>query len=173
MGQKGMRAMSPLQAAMANDLRVKLGRGRDLPEEAKPKRAPKAKPPVGEAGAAVALKDKTGAAATAPKTSRKKAVTIEAQATVLPEPVEEIKPAATLFRHTAAPAPVAEPEPLPTPPPSPVVAAPPAPSIAPPPPVVPPRPLVPPAAGGPAAPPTAPRRVVPTPSIRPAAPPVP
>ncbi len=195
MGQKGMRAMSPLQAAMANDLRVKLGRGRDLPEEAKPKRAPKAKPPVGEAGAAVALKDKTGAAATAPKTSRKKAVTIEPQETVLPEPVEEIKPAATLFRHTAAPAPVAEPEPLPTPPPSPVVAAPPAPSIAPPPapvtpspvvrreptvlrptpppPVVPPRPLVPPAAGGPAAPPTAPRRVVPTPPIRPAVPPVP
>ena len=39
MGQKGMRAMSPLQVAMANDLRVKLGRGRDLPEEAKPKRA--------------------------------------------------------------------------------------------------------------------------------------
>ncbi len=195
MGQKGMRAMSPLQAAMANDLRVKLGRGRDLPEEAKPKRAPKAKPPVGEAGAAVALKDKTGAAATAPKTSRKKAVTIESQETVLPEPVEEIKPAATLFRHTAAPAPVAEPEPLATPPPSPVVAAPPAPSIAPPPapvtpspvvrreptvlrptpppPVVPPRPLVPPAAAGPAAPPTAPRRVVPTPPIRPAVPPVP
>ena len=43
MGQKGMRAMSPLQAAAANELRVKLGRGRDLPEEAKPKRVPKAK----------------------------------------------------------------------------------------------------------------------------------
>jgi len=56
MGQKGMRAMSPLQAATANDLRVKLGRGRDLPEEAKPKRAPKAKPPADEAGAGVAPK---------------------------------------------------------------------------------------------------------------------
>ena len=44
MGQKGMRAMSPLQPATANELRVKLGRGRDLPEEAKPKRAPKARP---------------------------------------------------------------------------------------------------------------------------------
>jgi translation initiation factor IF-2 len=196
MGQKGMRAMSPLQGAMANDLRVKLGRGRDLPEESKPKRAPKAKPPVDEAGAAVAPKGKTGKAAPAPKTSRKKAVTIEAHETVLPDPVEEIKPAATLFRHTAAPAPVAEPEPLPTPPPSPGVVAPPAPSIAPPPapvtpppvvrreptvlrptppppPVAPPRPLVPPAAAGPAAPPAAPRRVVPTPPIRPAAPPVP
>ena len=48
MGQKGMRAMSPLQTTTANELRVKLGRGRDLPEEAKPKRVPKAKPAVTE-----------------------------------------------------------------------------------------------------------------------------
>ena len=41
MGHKGMRAMSPLLAAVANELRVKLGRGRELPPEAKPKRAPK------------------------------------------------------------------------------------------------------------------------------------
>ena len=200
MGQKGMRAMSPLQAAMANDLRVKLGRGRDLPEEAKPKRVPKAKPPADEGGAVVAPRNKTGEAAPAPKTSRKKAVTIEPQETVLPEQVEEIKPAATLFRHTAAPAPVAEPEssPTPPPPPSPVVVAPPAPPIAPPPapatppppvvrreptvlrptpppaPIVPPRPLVPPTAAGPAAPPAAPRRVVPpTQPVRPAVPIVP
>ena len=200
MGQKGMRAMSPLQAAMANDLRVKLGRGRDLPEEAKPKRVPKAKPPADEGGAVGAPRNKTGEAAPAPKTSRKKAVTIEPQETVLPEQVEEIKPAATLFRHTAAPAPVAEPESLPTPPPppSPVVVAPPAPPIAPPPapatppppvvrreptvlrptpppaPIVPPRPLVPPTAAGPAAPPAAPRRVVPpTQPVRPAVPLVP
>ena len=134
MGQKGMRAMSPLQAAMANDLRVKLGRGRDLPEEAKPKRAPKAKPPADERGVAVAPKEKTGEAAPAPKAPRKKAITIEPQETVLPEPAEEIKPAATLFRHTAAPALVAEPEPLPAPaPPAPVVMTPPAPSVAPPP----------------------------------------
>jgi hypothetical protein len=44
MGQKGIRAMSPLQAATANALRDKFGRGRDLPEEAKPKRVLKAKP---------------------------------------------------------------------------------------------------------------------------------
>ena len=194
MGQKGMRAMSPLQSAMANELRVKLGRGRDLPEEAKPKRAPKAKPPVDEAGVAIASKEKSGEAATAPKTPRKKAVTIEPQEPVLPEPAEEIKPAATLFRHTAAPAPVAEPEPLPTSPPVPVVSAPPAPPIAPvpvtpppvvrreptvlrptapPPPILQPRPLVPPAAAGPTAPPAAPKRVVPTPPVRPVAPPIP
>src|SRR4029453_16915845 len=104
MGQKGMRAMSPLQAAMANDLRVKLGRGRDLPEEAKPKRAPKAKPPAGERGGAGAPQERTGGAGRARKAPRKKPIPIEPQETVLPEPAEEIKPAATLFRHTAAPA---------------------------------------------------------------------
>jgi len=39
MGHKGMRAMSPLLAATANELRVKLGRGRELPAEPKPKPA--------------------------------------------------------------------------------------------------------------------------------------
>jgi len=61
MGQKGMRAMSPLQAPAANELRVKLGRGRDLPEEAKPKRAPKAKPAAGaDTESAVAKKKAAG-----------------------------------------------------------------------------------------------------------------
>ena len=197
MGQKGMRAMSPLQAAMANDLRVKLGRGRDLPEEAKPKRTPKARPALEEGGVAVAPKPSRQKAAdgtTVPKAPRKKAVAVEPAETLLPEPTEEIKPAATLFRHTAASTPVVEPEPVPTPPPAPVIVPPPAPVIVPaaavvppvvkreptvlrptppPAPVVPPRPLVPPAAATPAAPPAAPRRVVPTPPARPAAPPVP
>ncbi|HEX6776334.1 MAG TPA: translation initiation factor IF-2 [Methylomirabilota bacterium] len=173
MGQKGMRAMSPLQAAMANDLRVKLGRGRDLPEEAKPKRAPKAKPPADERGVAVAPKEKTGEAATAPKAPRKKAITIEPQETVLPEPAEEIKPAATLFRHTAAPALVAEPEPSPAPaPPAPVVMTPPAPSVAPPPAVPPVTPVTP----APPAPPVVRREPTvlrPTPPPAPVVPPRP
>src|SRR5215475_9059277 len=41
MGHKGKRAMTPLDTATANELRVKLGRGRDLPAEAKPKRPAK------------------------------------------------------------------------------------------------------------------------------------
>ena len=49
MGHKGMRAMSPLLAATANELRVKLGRGRELPPEAKPKRAPRPKAAEGDA----------------------------------------------------------------------------------------------------------------------------
>ncbi|HWN13087.1 MAG TPA: translation initiation factor IF-2 N-terminal domain-containing protein, partial [Candidatus Dormibacteraeota bacterium] len=64
MGHKGMRAMSPLLAATANELRVKLGRGRDLPAEAKPKRAPKPKAAEGDAPAP-APKKKAGAKKTA------------------------------------------------------------------------------------------------------------
>src|SRR5438132_13927118 len=45
MGHKGLRAMSPLDTTLANALRVKLGRGRELPEEPKPKRAAKPKAP--------------------------------------------------------------------------------------------------------------------------------
>ena len=52
MGHKGMRAMSPLLAATANELRVKLGRGRELPPEAKPKRAAKKPRPVSRRRAA-------------------------------------------------------------------------------------------------------------------------
>ena len=45
MGHKGVRAMTPLDQKLANELRVKLGKGRELPEElaAKPKRVPKLK----------------------------------------------------------------------------------------------------------------------------------
>jgi translation initiation factor IF-2 len=55
MGHKGKRAMTPLDSATANELRVKLGRGRELPPEpVKPKRAakPKAAPVEGEADVA-------------------------------------------------------------------------------------------------------------------------
>ena len=180
MGQKAMRAMSPLQAATANELRVKLGRGRDLPEEAKPKRAPKAKPAPGEAREPAASKKKAAASATAAKGTRKKVVTIEAEAPVMPQPVEEIKPAATLFRHAAPP--IGEPVPTPEPAPEPTpVAPPPVPTVlrkepmllrptapAPAQPVQ-PRIGMPPAAAGPAAPP---RRVTPQTPPRPAAPPV-
>jgi len=128
MGQKAMRAMSPLQTATANELRVKLGRGRDLPEEAKPKRVPKAKPALGEAKEPAAPGKKVAEFAPAAKGTRKKVGTIEAEAPVVPLPVEEIKPAATLFRHTAAP--IAEPVPAPAPAadPTPVV-PPPAPTV--------------------------------------------
>ncbi len=183
MGQKGMRAMSPLQAPAANELRVKLGRGRDLPEEVKPKRAPKPKRAAGEGTEPAAAKKKAAGPATAAKRTRKKVVAIEPVEPLAPQPIEEIKPAATLFRHTAAPVAEAVPPPAPAPVAEPIVVAPPpAPTVlrkeptllrptAPPPvPTTPPRIGMPPAAAGPAAPP---RRVMPAAPPRPGAPPVP
>jgi translation initiation factor IF-2 len=179
MGQKAMRAMSPLQTATANELRVKLGRGRDLPEEAKPKRAPKAKPAPGEAEEPAVAKKKAAGSATAPKGTRKKVVTTKAETPLSPEPAEEIKPAATLFRHTAAL--IAEPVPAPAPAADPTpVAPPPAPMVlrkeptllrptAPAPPIQ-PRIGMPPAAVGPAAPPVPARPAAAAP-VAPAAPP--
>jgi translation initiation factor IF-2 len=196
MGQKGMRAMSPLQPATATELRVKLGRGRDLPEESKPKRAPKAKSPAVAGEATSAVRKKSDGVAPAAKTTRKKTARVEAEEPLAPQPVEEFKPAATLFRHTAAapvepaqepvaaplvPAAPASPPPI-SPPVSPPVppsvrkepgtATPLRPGVPPVPSPVPPRPVVP-AASGVAAPPAPPRRVVPAapaPPLRPAAP---
>jgi translation initiation factor IF-2 len=54
MGHKGVRAMTPLDSTLANALRVKLGKGRDLPEEPKPKRPARAKTPRTAEGSAVA-----------------------------------------------------------------------------------------------------------------------
>jgi len=125
MGQKGMRAMSPLQTTTANELRVKLGRGRDLPEEAKPKRVPKAKPAVTEPKGPGASRKKIDGAEPSAKPARKKAAVLEPEEPLAPQPAEELKPAATLFRHTAAAGPVeaAPATPL-SPAPAPIVPAP-------------------------------------------------
>ncbi len=105
MGHKGKRAMTPLDVATANELRTKLGRGRELAPEAKPKRVPKPKaaPVEGEAPAEDQAKPaRKMAAKTAPGKSPK----------IVPEPVpavELVKPAATLFRPAPAPLVPAEP----------------------------------------------------------------
>jgi translation initiation factor IF-2 len=139
MGHKGVRAMTPLDQKLANELRVKLGKGRELPEEA-PKAKRAAKP---RAVAADGTRAKPA--------SRARKTTVE-------ESVEdaEVRPAATIVKpKPAAPAEVV-PEPS-------VVAAKPAGEIAPeppkvapvaPPPVEPLRPAVavPPAAPPPPAP---------------------
>ena len=102
MGHKGKRAMTPLDVATANELRTKLGRGRELAPEAKPKRVPKPKvvPVEGEAPAEDQAKPARKIAA---KGAPGKAPKVE------PEPapvVELVKPAATLFRPApAAPVP--------------------------------------------------------------------
>ncbi|HEY7204224.1 MAG TPA: translation initiation factor IF-2 N-terminal domain-containing protein, partial [Methylomirabilota bacterium] len=161
MGHKGMRAMSPLLAATANELRVKLGRGRELPPEAKPKRVPKPKAAEGD-GATAAPKKRTGtrkAAATVGTEEAAPAVEIAAAA-----PLEAQKPAATIIR----PAPMPPPTPAEIAPAPPVVPAAPAPPVAPPP--APPKPVVPPTP----APTVRPAAVVPPLEVKPApAPPAP
>jgi translation initiation factor IF-2 len=141
MGHKGVRAMTPLDLALANELRLKLGRGRELPPEPKPRRsrARAAKETV-EAATAVAPEP-------APRARLRKAKP--------PEPSEEapaeVKPAATLVKPRPpepAPEPVVEPA-------RPVVAEPPLELKAPAPPE-PPRP-----APAPAAPPVPPPPAVP------------
>ncbi|MBI3637322.1 MAG: translation initiation factor IF-2 N-terminal domain-containing protein, partial [Candidatus Rokubacteria bacterium] len=87
MGHKGVRVMTPLDTTLANALRTKLGKGRDLPEMPKPKRA--AKPKAAVAG------DGTEAAKKPASRSRKKGADVEA------EPVE-IKPAATIVKPKPA-----------------------------------------------------------------------
>jgi translation initiation factor IF-2 len=150
MGHKGLRAMTPLESTLANALRLKLGKGRELPEEPKPKRSSRArKAAEGEGAVAEAKPTRTRKA--------KPAATPEA-----PAPVE-LKPAATIVKpRPVEPAPEA---PEVAPPPEPVTEVrPPEPAVVPPPPpepVPPPRPAVtvPPAAP----PPPPPRRPEPKP----------
>src|SRR5215475_6002580 len=89
MGHKGVRAMTPLDTMLANQLRVKLGKGRELPEETRPKRPQrlKAKPAEG---------DEALAAQPAARVKKKAEPADEAAALV------ELKPAATIVKPKPA-----------------------------------------------------------------------
>src|SRR5688572_28300493 len=96
MGQKSVRAMTPLDAATANELRVKLGRGRDIPVDAKPKRPAKSKVaapadggPAEDGAAADSAPDEVKPARKGPS---KTGTPVE------PPVVEVVRPAATIFR---------------------------------------------------------------------------
>src|SRR5438874_1674172 len=163
MGHKGVRAMTPLDAKLANELRTKLGKGRELPEEpVKLKRVAKPKAPA-EAGAVV-----DGAEAVAKKPSRAKKGKPADAADDVPA---EVKPAATIVKPRPAeitgepPVIVAKPPELA---PEPARIAPPAPPR----PAEPVRPAA--AAAGPAAPPKPEPKIVPfRPLERPTSPPTP
>jgi translation initiation factor IF-2 len=138
MGHKGIRAMSPLDSTLANALRVKLGKGRDLPEAPKPKRVPKAK---------------TDESGDRPASRSKKAKTEDDAPT-------DVKPAATIVKpKPAGPTPDVAPEPPFVPEPEPEIAPEPPVVVAPPEPIVPKpvAPVLPPAPPGPPAP-SAPRK---------------
>jgi len=149
MGHKSMRATSPLTVPIANELRVKLGRGRDLPTEAKPKRVPKPKEASGEPEALEEPSKKLAEVAKegVAKRSHKPAAKT-AKVALEPEPPIESRPVATIFRPSTAPvAPVeVAPPPAPLTPSTPVTVAPPAtaPPIAPVPSITPPKPALPP-----------------------------
>ncbi|MGH7335413.1 MAG: translation initiation factor IF-2 [Candidatus Rokuibacteriota bacterium] len=102
MGHKGVRAMTPLDSTLANTLRVKLGKGRDLPEEPKPKRPARAKTPRTAEGSAVV----DVAAAKIVRPRRTAAATADGPL--------ELRPAATIVKPKPAPLsaePVLEPVP--------------------------------------------------------------
>ncbi|HKQ66089.1 MAG TPA: translation initiation factor IF-2 N-terminal domain-containing protein, partial [Methylomirabilota bacterium] len=91
MGHKGVRAMSPLDSTLANALRVKLGKGRDLPEAPKPKRVPKPKV-AEEGGDAAAVGDaarKSASRSKKPKSEEEIPTDVKPAATIVkPKPAE-------------------------------------------------------------------------------------
>ena len=136
MGHKGVRAMTPLDQTLANELRVKLGKGRDLPEEsAKPKRV--AKPRVPKDGAAAPHGKKAPLEDGVDETTEvRPAATIvkpkpAAPVEIVPEPPLIVKPAAEIAPELLPVVPVATPPP-PVEPLKPAAAAPPAPLVTPP-----------------------------------------
>src|SRR5262245_41406049 len=140
MGHKGIRAMSPLESTLANALRVKLGKGRDLPEAPKPKRVPKLK--------TVEIGDAAGDAVGKKSSSRSKKTKVE------DESPADVKPAATIVKpKPAGPAPEIAPEPPFVPEPEPEIVPEPT-FVAPPPEPIVPKPAAP--VTPPVAPPPAP-----------------
>jgi translation initiation factor IF-2 len=180
--------MTPLDTTLANELRVKLGKGREIPEEAKPKRTRVRAPRTAEAGGEAPKRAaRVGKTKVAEPAGEEPAVSVDlrpAATIVKPKPAEvpeTLKPAAEALPE---PKPMV---PVPSEPPRPLVASPP--PVAPPPkppgppkpepkivpfrPLERPTPSPPPAARPtprPLAPPFAPPRVIQTPP-RPAPPP--
>jgi translation initiation factor IF-2 len=181
MGLKGKRAMSPLDQATANQLRIQLGRGRELPTETKPR---KAKAAAGEPGAQAAAPPKKAPAKAPAKKAVKKVAPAPAEEVVAAPPVVPLKPVEELPPPAPETKPVAE-KPA-APPPAkrkvipirriekPAAAAPPAAPPAREAPAAPPEPVVRPAAPAKHAPPkeAEPPAAAAAPVIPPAAPPI-
>ncbi|MGH7309000.1 MAG: translation initiation factor IF-2 N-terminal domain-containing protein, partial [Candidatus Rokuibacteriota bacterium] len=91
MGRKGVRAMTALDTTFANDLRVKLGKGRDIPEEVRPKRPLRARTATPEGGEGEAPK----------KAARPRKPRAEVPGDAAGEPIE-LKPAATIVKPKPA-----------------------------------------------------------------------
>src|SRR5213593_1558687 len=115
MGHKGLRAMSPLDTTLANALRVKLGRGRELPEEPKPKRVAKPRAPKDAAatdGAAVTTKATARSKKPAAEIASEPPLVAKGESEIAPEPsvvtlVPEVPPVAARPAAAAAVSPTA------------------------------------------------------------------
>src|SRR5438132_1324338 len=133
MGHKGIRAMSPLDSTLANALRVKLGKGRDLPEAPKPKRVPKPRVADEAADAATvgdALAKKPASRSKKTKTEEELPADVKPAATIVkPKPVGPATEVAPEPPFVTTPEPEIVPEPtVVAPPPEPIA---PKPSVAP------------------------------------------
>ncbi len=115
MGKKGVRAMTPLDTTLANQLRVKLGKGRELPEEAKPKRPSRAKAKTAEgeeAAPAARVRKKTEPADDTSIELKPAATILRPKASEKPETVEAAeatKPEAEVAAEPKPPLPAPEP----------------------------------------------------------------
>jgi translation initiation factor IF-2 len=140
MGHKGVRAMTPLDPKLATELRVKLGKGRELPEEPlKPKRTAKPKTPkevvLGPDGLPVPGRKPARSRKAVDESAEETAEVRPAATIVKPKPAQPteivaeppaiVKPAAEIAPEPAPVAPVAPPsvEPM-----KPAAAAPPMPA---------------------------------------------
>src|SRR5438445_5589287 len=138
MGHKGIRAMSPLDSMLANALRVKLGKGRDLPEAPKPKRVPKPRVADEAADAATvgdALAKKPASRSKKTKTEEELPADVKPAATIVkPKPVGPATEVAPEPPFVTTPEPEIVPEPtVVAPPPEPIAPKPSVAPIAPPP----------------------------------------
>src|SRR3990170_2454814 len=151
LGRKSMRTQSPLDADTIRELRVKLGRGRELPEEPKPKRA-KAVPKAPAAKKKAAEEKAPAEKVAAKKAPAKKVAELKEVVAVAPPPPPAPAPPKPVEVKPAPPKVEVKPPAVPKPsPPKPREAAKVVPSrpAAPPPPAAPPRKV----AAAPAAPP--------------------
>ncbi len=104
MGLKGKRAMSPLDQATANHLRLQLGRGRELPTETKPKRTTKVAKAAPVEGEGKVAPPKTAPA----KTAAERETTRKAAPVPAPAALEEMR-AAVEFKPAVVEPPVSPP----------------------------------------------------------------
>src|SRR2546428_491827 len=124
MGHKGLRAMSPLDTTLANALRVKLGRGRELPAKPTPSAPGAAGAPPRKPGPKIGRSRPTGGPAPAPpRPARQPAPPFAPpRVTTVPRPAALAAPSRPAQPAASAPAPARPAAAVDAPPPPPAQA---------------------------------------------------